>query len=155
MAATDAFEGLAELLRGAATEAVVAAEDAAAKVYRQAISAAAPRDSGQLAGSIRTFESRDRKVLTGNNRKRVLVGPDKPKGYYGFFLDRGYTATGPYRLVRKAHGTTHSQRGAVLRGRKIPGTHWFENAVRSADSAAEAASTAAFNDKLSELNSRI
>ena len=63
-------------------KALQAAEDAAAQVVRQAVESAAPRKSGQLAGSITVFEGIDRKALSGSPRRRLLVGPAKKKGFY-------------------------------------------------------------------------
>jgi hypothetical protein len=71
-------------------EAIQAAEDAAAKVVKTAVETASPRESGQLASSVQIFESRDRKALTGQTRRRLLIGPEKKKGFYGFFLQKGW-----------------------------------------------------------------
>lgn len=106
--------------------AVKAAEDAAAEVIKKAVETAAPRDSGQLAGSIVTYESIDRKALTGSARRRLLVGPGKKKGFYGFFLSRGWRT-----------GT---------RTKSAPHPDWLASAARSAEAAAYEAGVKAFID---------
>ena len=87
-------------------KALQAAEDAAAQVVRQAVESAAPGKTGQLAGSVKVFESTDRKILTGSPRRRLLVGPDKKKGFYGFFLQKGWIWS-KGRRKRTAAGNTH------------------------------------------------
>jgi HK97 gp10 family phage protein len=69
--------------------AVKAAEDAAARVIKEAVEASAPRRTGRLTGSIIAYESVDRKALAGSGRKRLLVGPEKSKGFYGYFYNFG------------------------------------------------------------------
>jgi len=69
--------------------AIKAAEDAASEVIRKAVEASAPRRTGQLAGNIIVYESVNRKALTGSGRKRLLVGPEKRKGFYGYFYNFG------------------------------------------------------------------
>jgi hypothetical protein len=88
-------------------EAIQAAEDAAAKVVKTEVETAAPRDTGKLASSIQVFESRDRKALTGQTRRRLLIGPEKRKGFYGFFLQKGWIWSRG-RRKRAAIGNTHS-----------------------------------------------
>jgi hypothetical protein len=90
------IKGFEELRRNAerlgkaiAEEAVTAAEDAAARVVREAVVSAAPRKSGQLQSSVRIFEGVDRRALTGSTRRRLLIGPEKRKGFYGYFVDVG------------------------------------------------------------------
>jgi hypothetical protein len=70
---------VAALEKAVVDEALKAAEDAAA-----------PRRTGQLASSVNVFEGRDRKALSGQTRRRLLVGPEKRKGFYGFFLEKGW-----------------------------------------------------------------
>ena len=149
----DEFNALAKLLRATSAEAVPVAEDAAAQVYLQAAKSAAPRRTGQLQQSIKVIEGKPRRTLMGDTRNRLFVGPEKKKGYYGYFVEKGWTATGPKRRKRGATMTTHSQSG-VTGGRKIPGRPWFEPAVRSADAQAVQAAEAAFNAKLRELDQR-
>jgi len=72
-------------------KALQAAENAAAEAVRQALESASPRKTGQLAESINVFEGIDRTALSGSQRRRLLVGPGKKKGYYGFFLEKGWT----------------------------------------------------------------
>ena len=98
--------------------AINAAEDAAAQVIRQAVEASSPRRTGQLARSIIVYESVDRKALAGSARKRLLVGPEKRKGFYGYF----------YNFGRKGQ----------------PARPWFETASASVEAQATEAGIAAF-----------
>ena len=98
--------------------AIQAAEDAAAQVIRRAVEASAPRRTGQLAGSVIVYESVDRKALAGSGRKRLLVGPEKRKGFYGYF----------YNFGRKGQ----------------PARPWFETASASVEAQAMEAGIAAF-----------
>jgi hypothetical protein len=148
------FEGLVKLLRGASGEGLQAAQNAAAEVYRAAIAQAAPRRTGALAGSVGIYRSVNRKQLTGDNLERLLVGPGKKTGYYGFFIEKGWIATGRARRERSGAGRTHGQKG-VTGGRKIPGRPWFEAAVGAADDAAEKAAEATLEAKLHEIDSGI
>ena len=150
---SEEFDALIRLLRATSAEAVPAAENAAALVYQNAATAAAPHKTGQLRSSVKIIEGRPLKTLMGDTRRRLFVGPEKRKGYYGFFLEKGWTATGRRRRARVATASTHSQRG-IAGGRKIPGRPWFEPAIRGADSAAVQAAEAAFSDKLQQLDSK-
>lgn len=150
---------------------VVPAEDAAAAVFENAIrSADIPRKTGQLASSIVTIEAKRKNELVGtkSGRRGLYVGIEKKKGYYGYWLDVGWTTTGRKKLVSVSwHGApaklewtrrrarpssrgTHSQQGTTS-GRKIPGTHWFTNAVQSAMAAAKRAYEDAFHDALRKI----
>lgn len=149
---SDEFDALIRLLRATSAEAVPVAENAAAVVYRDAAIAAAPRKSGQLAASIKVIEGRPLKgTLTGETRKRLFVGPEKRKGYYGYFVEKGHRSAGPKRIGRTAKGNTHSQRGVESK-KQIPARPWFEASQRSADSRAVQAAESAFNAKVEELN---
>jgi hypothetical protein len=114
-----------------------AAEDAAAQVVRQAVESAAPRKTGQLAGSIDVFEGVDRKALTGSPRRRLLIGPGKKKGFYGFFLQKGWVWS-KGRRKRTASGNTHSQSGPTEGSHRIPPHPWFPNPVEVEAKAFEA-----------------
>ena len=98
--------------------AIQAAEDAAAQVIRRAVEASAPRRTGQLARSVIVYKSVTRKALTGSARRRRLVGPEKRKGFYGYFYDFG----------RKGQ----------------PASPWFEAASASVEAQAMEAGIAAF-----------
>jgi HK97 gp10 family phage protein len=100
--------------------AIKAAEDAAAEVIRKAVESSAPRRTGQLAGNIIVYESVDRKALTGSGGKRLLVGPEKRKGFYGYF----------YNFGRKGQ----------------PARPWFETASASVEAQAMEAGIAAFQE---------
>ncbi len=124
------IRGFEELRRNAerlgkaiAEEAVTAAEDAAARIIKSAVESAAPRKSGQLASSVRIFEGIDRKALTGSIRRRLLIGPEKRKGFYGYFVDVGWN----------------------IQGRRVSGTGWMTKAAASVERQAQEAGTAAFD----------
>jgi hypothetical protein len=118
------------------------AEDAAAQVVRQSVESAAPRKTGQLAESVNVFESTDRKGLTGSSRRRLLIGPEKKKGFYGFFLQKGWIWS-KGRRKRPASGNTHSQSGPTEGGHHIPPHPWFPNPAE-VEARAQAAGEAAF-----------
>lgn len=145
-------------------EALTAAEEAAANAVVKIIEAVAPRETGDLAGSIKIVESQDRQQMTGNPRKRLLIGPTKKKGYYGFFLDKGWRhPIGPRarlttrrgkvfltgRLARSASGNTRSQRG-VSGYRTISPRHWFTNLSPAMESAARSAGEKAFMSRIQQ-----
>jgi hypothetical protein len=122
--------------------ALQAAEDAAAHVVRQAVESAAPRKTGQLAQSVNVFESTNRKALTRSPRRRLLVGPGKRKGFYGFFLQKGWTWS-KGRRKRSATGNTHSQSGPTEGSHRIPPHPWFPKPAE-VDARAQSAGEAAF-----------
>jgi hypothetical protein len=133
--------------------ALQAAEDAAAQVVRQAVELAAPRKTGQLAGSVNIFESTDRKVLTGSPRRRLLIGPGKKQGFYGFFLQKGWIWS-KGRRRRAASGITHGQSGPTEGNYRIPPHPWFPNPAEveaRAQAAGEAAFMAFIEAKLSRI----
>jgi hypothetical protein len=134
-------------------KALRAAEDAAAQVVRRAVESAAPRKSGQLAGSITVFEGIDRKALSGSPRRRLLVGPGKKKGFYGFFLQKGWIWS-KGRRKRAASGNTHSQSGQTEGSHRIPPHQWFPNpgeVEARAQGAGESAFMAVIESKLNEM----
>jgi HK97 gp10 family phage protein len=104
--------------------AIQAAEDAAAQVIRQAVEASAPHQTGRLARSVIVYESVNRKALTGSARRRLLVGPEKRKGFYGYF----------YNFGRKGQ----------------PAMPWFETASTSVESQAMEAGIAAFQEVIQQ-----
>jgi hypothetical protein len=105
-------------------EVIKAAEDAAAQVVKSAVEAVAPRDTGQLASSVKVFENQDRKALTGQTRRWLLIGPEKKKNFYGFFLQKGWIWS-KGRRKRAATGNTHSQSGPTTGSHRIPQHKWF------------------------------
>jgi hypothetical protein len=130
------IRGFEELKRNAerlgkaiAEEAVTADEDAAANVVKSAGEAAAPRKSGQLESSVRIFEGVDRKALSGSIRRRLLIGPEKRKGFYGYFVDVGWNAS----------------------GKRILGTGWLTKAAAAVERQAQEAGTAAFDAVVQRL----
>jgi hypothetical protein len=147
-------------------EALKEAEDAAAHAIVEMVEAAAPRRSGDLARSVEIVESHDRRQLAGDTRRRLLVGPTKRKGYYGFFLDKGWRhPIGPRarlstrrekafltgRLARSASGNTHSQRG-VSGSRTISPRYWFTRLTPAMESAARSAGEKAFASRIQQEN---
>jgi hypothetical protein len=177
------FDALIRLLRATSEEAVPVAENAAAVVYRDAARAAAPRKTGQLAASVKVIEGRPAKgVLYGETRRRLFAGPEKKKGYYGYFVEHGWKApTGPRvtytttrgdrwnpaghtyttgrrrrveSMVSRQGGRTASQMGRTSY-KKIDAKPWFHRSQRNADSSAARAAETAFEGKMSELDSRV
>lgn len=163
----DEFTALIRLLRGASEEAGVAAENAAAIVLQRAAQAAAPRRTGQLAASIKIIESKDRKALAiragASPRLRLFVGPEKKKGYYGYFVEKGHRspkgkaimiAGKPSRRIKRSgSGLAHSQSGLTT-FTDIPAHPWFRPAIEAAIPQAEQAAEAAFDAKLEELDAK-
>jgi hypothetical protein len=170
----EAFNALKRLLEAASNEAAAEAIEAAASVYLEAAKAAAPvgsdsnnpwskgfgrnasHSSGQLRESIQIIGTDKSKLLSslqGNVSQRVFVGPEKKKGYYGFFVEKGHNTAGPHRIKRTANRTTHSQQGVISR-KSVPARPWFEPAIKSAESRAIEAGQRAFNKKLEEIDSR-
>jgi hypothetical protein len=165
------FENLKREVAGFAKavqeNALVACEDAAAKSVVAIIRGAAPRDTGDLAKSIRVVESKDKKALVGGGRRRLLIGPTRKKGFedYGYLVDHGWKhPKGPRvimktrrgrtivtgRRARGASGGTHSQRG-VQGFNQVAGTSWFTNLAPRMESAARAAGIAVFNDRMKQI----
>jgi len=103
-------------------EAITAAENAAAAVIKAAVESAAPRKTGQLESSVRIFESIDRKALTGSTRRRLLIGPEKRKSFYGYFLDVGWVARGRRKAAESPSG-----------GNRISGKGWMSKAAASVE----------------------
>jgi hypothetical protein len=154
------IKGFQELVRNCSylskvvlEKALQAAEDAAAQVVMRAVKSAAPRKSGQLAESIEVIESIDHTVLRGSPRRQLLMGPGKKKGYYGFFLEKGWTWS-RRRRRRAATRNTHSQSGPTEGSHRIPSHPWFPNPVEveaRARAAGEAAFMAIIETELSRL----
>ena len=135
-------------------KALQAAEDAAAEAITQAVKSAAPRKSGQLVESIGVFEGIDRTALTGSSRRRLLIGPGKKMGYYGFFLEKGWTWSKGRRSRKAAARNTHSQSGPTEGSHRISPHQWFPDtaAVETrAYAAGEAAFMAVIEGELSRL----
>jgi len=156
------FKGLDDLRRSfgaiekaVSGEALEAGEDAAAKVFRDAAKAAAPRDSGRLAKSIRIVKKAVRGKLSSlqGSIRKVYVGPEKKKGYYGYFVEKGYIWS-KGRRRRRATPTTHSQRGPTAGSKRIPPRPWFKPAMDAAMGSAEQSFKKAFNEKLQQIANR-
>ena len=138
------------LSRGVLEKALQAAEDAAAQVVRQSVESSAPRKTGQLARSVDVFEGVDRKALTGSSRRRLLFGPGKKKGFYGFFLQKGWIWS-KGRRKRAASGNTHSQSGRTEGSHRIPPHTWFPDPAE-VEARARAAGEAAFMAVLNSVD---
>jgi len=160
----EAFNALHRLLAATSSEAVTAADEAAAQVFLSSARGAAPvtgeqhpgHPPGQLRESVaivRRAKTRMLSSMQGNVSQRIFVGPTKRQGYYGYFVEQGWTATGPKRRERPATNTTHAQHG-VTGGHKIAGHPWFDPAIQAAQPTASQAAEAAFDQKLQELDSR-
>lgn len=147
---------------------------AAARVFYDALKAAAPvmrgqaksfsklpqRAIGQLRNSITISRGRPTKDLTSQTISvgRLLVGPDKKTGFYGYFLEKGWkrsTTFSSKRIKRAATQTTHSQSG-VTQYKDIPAPYpdWSKNAIVQAMGAAQKALEDQFNRKLEEILKR-
>ena len=153
------FDALIKLLRATSEEAVPAAEDAAAVVYRDAARAAAPRKTGQLAASVKIIEGRPRRTLTGSIRNRLFIGPERRKGYYGYWGEHGRKGfTIKPKKARALHWKDASGKDRYAMRANVgpqPKRPWFYASQRGADSQAVQAAESAFNAKMEELNNRI
>jgi len=109
MARTDieyAFEQIRDMLKNGSKEAINAATKAAADVYIRAAKQAAPKKTGQPAQSIGLIEGRPK----SGHAKTLYVGPEKKKGYYGFFREKGHRAH-----IRRIGGKIYSKKIARSR----------------------------------------
>jgi hypothetical protein len=82
-------------------------------------------------------------------RRRLLVGPDKKKGFYGFFLQKGWIWS-KGRRRRAASGNTHSQSGSTEGSHRIPPHPWFPNPAE-VEAQAFAAGERVFIDTIQQL----
>ena len=160
----DAFGELMAILKAASTEGVDAAQEAAAQVFLKAAIAAAPvaissetnRPSGQLKSSIAIVKGIDKLGISSGiygSTVRLLVGPTKKKGFYGYFVEHGHKTAGPHRIKRAASGNTHSQSGTTSHS-YVVAKPWFDNAIQDAENEAMSAAQKAFDAKLQEIDSR-
>lgn len=195
----EAFQSLIKVLEKTSTEAIPAASMAAAEVYKQAARAAAPVETsgnpfgkyrnvtpkhpGQLRESVKIIKGKELKkyfASAGEPLRRTFVGPERKKGYYGYFVEHGWKAPrGPREKHYKMTGASarnwqdkgypgkpiltrrrtrlaryeggHSQYG-IGQWNQIGAREWFEPAIQSADSQAVSAAEAAFNEKLREAD---
>jgi len=150
-------------------DAMQSAQDSAAKVIRDAVKAAAPRgETGQLSKSVKIFKSKPKglSVSSSTAAVRILIGPEKKKGYYGFFLAKGWrTPLGKAqtfttrrgrsfttrRIARTASGSTHSQQG-ITENRAVPAPYpeWVVRAGSSVEQQATDAWVKTYKNKLKE-----
>lgn len=142
--------------------ALTAAEDTAAKYMRTAIKRAAPRKTGQLEKSVQILRGRAKQTRSGATIAvgRVMVGPTKLKGYYGFWLDKGrkgFELTGQkWRVKTKKalHWKDDVGSDVFARSAKVGpvgATHWFQAAVDASEIGAEKAGREAFDKRLQEI----
>lgn len=123
---------------------------AAADVYKGAIEANAPRRTGNLAGNIDIAEIQTKEYSRPDLGIRLKVGPTRRKGFYGYWLEEGWKATGRHRRARKASGTTHGQAG-VTTYREIAGLRYIKRSYDEASAAAGAAAEAVLKQGLDSL----
>ena len=144
MARTDleeAFIELGKLLKVSMPEAVIGAQKAVAEVYVQAAKQAAPVKTGQLRDSIKVVEGRPR----SDGTQPVYIGPEKKKGYYGYFREKGHRShirringkIHSKRIARNGNKTTHSQSGEFAPTHEQPPKPWFKPAMKSVEKEAE------------------
>jgi len=88
--------------------------------------------------------------LSGSQRRRLLIGPGKKKGYYGFFLEKGWTWS-KGRRRRVATGNTHSQAGPTEGTYRIQ-PHRQASVEAKAYAAGEAAFMAVIEAELDLMN---
>jgi len=158
--------GLEEILKQcqgfgstAAIEALEAAENAAAKLIKERLQQAAPVGSpatkdkhpGQLRKSIRIVRYKDRAQLHGlvsmtidrGATQKLVIGPERKTGYYGFFLEHGWSSPS----FRRIKGSKYLMK-SYSNLKRISGGHqgWFSRVAdtveRSATAAGEAAAMA-------------
>jgi hypothetical protein len=144
------FNTLRLMLKSVSAMALPAAEQAAAEVYLRAAQSAAPRRTGRLASSLQIFRGRTRGAMWESGQ-RMFVGPERKRGYYGYFLEHGWVSVGSRRRQRGTGEIGHSQRG-MTGGTWIGRWPWFEPAIEAAESQAMQAAEAAFNAKVQELD---
>lgn len=161
------FEDLVQKTKELSAEisfaALTAAEDAAAKYMRTAIKRAAPRKTGELERSVQIVKGRVKGTKMGPLTAavgRVLIGPTKLKGYYGFFLDKGrkgFELTGQkWRIKTKKalHWKDDVGSDVFARSAKVGpvgATHWFKAAVDASEIGADKAGREAFDRRLQEI----
>ena len=159
----------------------------AAAVYNNALRTAAPVGTdasnkskkrpahGELRGSIKIFKGKDKRLFSGGRvfqTSRILVGPEKVHGFYGYFLEHGWKAplggkmtywakpgrwwsegkwvTTGRRLRAQATPTTHTQMGLTrYRQIHIPKYEdWSAKAIRGAEDTALVKALAVFENVL-------
>ena len=157
------IKGLEEILKQcqgfgntAATEALEAGENAAAKLIKERLQAAAPvgsmatkdRHPGQLKKSIRIVKYKDRAQLHGlvsmtidrGATQKLVIGPERETGYYGFFLEHGWHSPS----FRRIKGSKYLRK-SYSNLKRISGGHqgWFSRVADTVEQSAIAAGEAA------------
>jgi len=125
--------------------ALEAAEQAGAETIRDMVEAAAPvkktwgkRPVGQLKRSIIIKRGRETALTTTGTRNvpvRLLIGPSKQGGFYGYFVEKGHrlvSRRGKNIRIRRIRGQQkgHSQSGVAASERRVPAHPWFPDPGR-------------------------
>jgi len=133
---------------------------------------------GSCAASVKVIEgpSYQWQTLTGETRKRLFAGPERKKGYYGYFLEHGWKhPIGPRTTYTTKRGdrwktggstyttgraqTIHRRRYAAsqmgtTQSKQIPAARGLRHRNGPPTPRATAAAEAAFEAKMKELDSR-
>jgi len=142
----------AALSKMAAEEALIAAENAAASLIRDSQRTAAPvGPTGKLRRSIRIFKGRVKSLVAGGRTTavaRILIGPEKKTGYYGFFREKGRKGFLVKAKKAKMLHWTKDGRDIFARRARVgpqPARPWAAPATAGIEQAAFEAGTAAFD----------
>jgi hypothetical protein len=131
-------------------QAIMAAQDEAARIMKGAIEQAAPigtRDTprgkiGPIRRHIIVYESKDRRALfQAQARRRLLVGPSKREAFYAYFIEHGW-------VTRKGTKTPGVRR-------HVPGRPWMRPACDSSEGEAYEAGKKVFEDYVSRETQRM
>ncbi len=142
--------------------ALEAAEQAGAEIIRNMIEAAAPvkkastwgkRPVGQLKRSIIIKRGRESALTTTGTRTtpvRLLIGPAKAKGFYGYFVEKGHrlvSRRGKGLRIKRKYGQQkgHAQSGVAASEKRVPAYPWVPAAGRI-EEASQRAGIKAFED---------
>ncbi len=145
-------------------KALEAAEQAGAEIIRDMIEAAAPvkktwgkRPVGQLKRSIIIKRGRETALTTTGERKipvRLLIGPAKKQGFYGYFVEKGHRLVsrrgkGSKNRIARKYGQQkgHAQTGVEAAERRVPAHPWFPASGRI-EAASQEAGIKAFDEVL-------
>jgi hypothetical protein len=179
-----------ELSKVLSGDALVAAYDAAAKVFRETIKNAAPvgkdpknkskkrAPHGELKGSVKVYKGKNNALTVGGSATklgRVLIGPSKEHGFYGYFLAKGWKSPLGSAMIywakpgrwrpeswqiktrrrlrpEKMQSGSHSQIG-LSHWRDIPAPYpdWFEGATRAVEERAKKDGMEAFEEVIKKV----
>lgn len=156
-------KNLEKISKVIAVQAAEAAIAASAEVIRSAMASSAPVDNrqhfynsphpaGQLAKNIIIFKTKSRRL--DNPIPRTLVGPEKRKGFYGLFYEKGRKGF----VVESKNKILHwiNKHGKHVFATKAnvgpqPARAWAVNVAQSVERDALVAGTEAFQKKSDEL----